>query len=512
MRPRASARVVSPRMHGRPEGVVVDAVLGLSVTPSAVGLVLVEGPDIDGTTVDREAFEITPGRHANPQQVCEQAAAAVLQTEEAAVARGQRLHSIGVTWSDDADGVGALLIRSLTECGFDSVMPIRLSEATEALAWGVAEVIGYDITAVCVLEPEAVMALVVHTRQGAVQTAVNHTIDTEQALIRWLSAVFTRADWRPEALVLVGSGADLDALMPRLEDALSVPVFAPAESEVALARGAALASAHRHGELTVNAEVGHPGHQRRPMSATGPLAMLAAGAVTFVVSVSIALGLELNPARDEPADPSPAAKSSPEAAAAGNPRPAVAPAPVAKTPRVAPPPAPPVEVAPPPPDRLRAEPPADVAQAPQAPPEGPPEAPVVPIEAGPPAASPPPQNPPSGSAAFDALPPESRAPGLVPVEPTPVPEERPGILRRIKDRLSRIGQDDDVPDAVQPPAVAAVPGPPEAPMPPPEAAAPPPEVPPPPPEPPPPPPPEAPPPPPPEAPPPPPEPPLPPPA
>ena len=93
------------------------------------------------------------------------------------------------------------------------------------------------------IEPETVIMLIVHTGEGAVQTAVNPAIDSEEALLRWLSAVFTRADWRPEALVVVGSGGD-HAVMPRLEDVLSVPVFAPAESELALARGAALASAH----------------------------------------------------------------------------------------------------------------------------------------------------------------------------------------------------------------------------------------------------------------------------
>src|SRR4051812_39751102 len=59
----------------------VDTVLGLSVTPSAVGLVLVEGQDAEGSTVDREAFEIVSGRHATPRQASEQAAAAVLRTE-----------------------------------------------------------------------------------------------------------------------------------------------------------------------------------------------------------------------------------------------------------------------------------------------------------------------------------------------------------------------------------------------------------------------------------------------
>ena len=104
------------------------------------------------------------------------------------------------------------------------------------------------------LEPETVIALIVHLRDGAVQTSVNRRIVTEEDLIRWLSTVFTRADWQPEALVMVGSGGD-DELMPILEDALSVPVFAPAEAQLALARGAALASAQN-----VEGRV----HRRRP--------------------------------------------------------------------------------------------------------------------------------------------------------------------------------------------------------------------------------------------------------
>src|SRR3979411_426141 len=219
----------------------VDAVLGLSVTPSAVGLVLVEGHDADGATMDRDAFRVRSGAQSSALQTSEQAAAAVLPTEASAATRGHRLHSIGVTWSDDADTEASLLLKSLSDSGFDNVVPVRLPDATEALARGVAEGIGYAQTAVCALERDTVIALIVHLRNGAVQTSVNHRILTEEDLIRWLSTVFTRADWQPEALVVVGSGGD-DALMPILAEALWVPVFAPAEAGLALARGAALAS------------------------------------------------------------------------------------------------------------------------------------------------------------------------------------------------------------------------------------------------------------------------------
>ena len=440
----------------------MDTVLGLSVTPSAVGLVLVEGQDADGTTVDREAFEIVSGRHSTPLEASEQAAAAVLRTEAIAASRGQRLHSIGVTWSDGADAEATLLLKSLNESGFDNVVPVRLPEATEALAWGIAEVIGYDVTAVCVIEPDTVIMLIVHDGIGAVQTAINHAIETEEALLQWLSTVFTGADWRPEALVVVGSGSDLHSVIPRLEDILSVPVFVPAESELALARGAALASAHNTEFIqigpTAERTPRQPRTPRRPLAQTGPLAMLVAGAVAFVVSVSVAVSMEMTPNRPTAdSEPQPAAKASPDiagirAVVPDAPSPAVLPAPAEELP------SPPAEA-----------PVADVTAPPEAVVDAPEAAPVdgVPVVApsdAAPADAPvlPAPGVPAGALPPGAIPP---APGLVPGQPNPVPQERPGLLTRIRDRLSNIGRNDNEPTA-QP---AVVPG---APLPPPVAPAP----------------------------------------
>lgn len=414
----------------------MDAVLGLSVTPSAVGLVLVEGQDADGPTMDRDAFEVRSRRQqSSAQHTCEQAAAAVLRTEAIAAARGHRLHSIGVTWSDDADTEASLLLRSLSDSGFDNVVPVRLPEATEALAWGIAEVIGYETTAVCVIEPETVIALIVHSGEGAVQTAINHTIDSEEHLIRWLSAVFTRADWQPQALVVVGSGGDLEALMPRLEDVLSVPVFAPAEAELALARGAALASAHNTEPAFADDPQAAGQHRRedgrRPLGQKGPLVLLVAGVLTFVVSVSAAISLQLAP-KKEPRQPEarPAANTSAQTPAAYThapafPPPVAIPAPLVQEPVAPPPEAPPVEVAPPPVE---------------APIEPLPEAPVV-LSDAPPADLPAPVE---GA----PLPPMPEQVAPPPVAPEP---ERPGILQRIRDRL---GRDDDTipPGETLPPA------------------------------------------------------------
>ena len=178
----------------------MDAVLGLSMTPTTVGLVLVEGQEADGATMDKDEFAVHDRGLVSAVNTSEKAAAAVLRTEAIAAARGHRLHSIGVTWSEDADTEASLLLESLSESGFDNVVAVRLPEATEALARGIASVIGDEITAVCVIEPDAVVVLVVDTSDGAVQTAVSHAVTTDEDLARWLSAIFAQADWRPEAL------------------------------------------------------------------------------------------------------------------------------------------------------------------------------------------------------------------------------------------------------------------------------------------------------------------------
>jgi hypothetical protein len=417
----------------------VDAVLGLSVTPSAVGLVLVEGQDADGVTMDRDAFEVRCRGRATALQTSEQAAAAVLRSEAIAATHGHRLHSIGVTWSDDANAEASLLLKSLSDSGFDNVVPVRLPDATDALARGIAEVIGYRTTAVCVLEPDTVIALIVHLRNGAVQTSVNHRILTEEDLIRWLSTVFTRADWQPEALVVVGSGGD-DELMPILEDALSVPVFAPAEAGLALARGAALASTQNVDfAFTDNAQVFNeprePGRRRRQLGQAGPLALLVAGVLTFTVSASVAVSMQLAPKKDAAtSEPRPAAKTSPETPAAATyvaPPVAIPSTPIVEVRPAPPPEAPPVEVAPPP---VYTETPVGIPEAPEATTDAPPVD-GVPPEA--PAAPPPLEASP--------LPPEQLAP---PAAPAPV--ERPGIVSRIRDRLHGVGSNDEVQPAPEP--------------------------------------------------------------
>ena len=443
----------------------MDAVLGLSMTPTTVGLVLVEGHEADGATMDKDEFAVHDRGLASAVNTSEKAAAAVMRTEAIAAARGHRLHSIGVTWSEDADTEASMLLESLSESGFENVVAVRMPEATEALARGIASVIGYEVTAVCVIEPDSVIVLVVDTTDNAVQTAVNHAVTTDEDLARWLSSIFAQADWRPGALVLVGSGSDLEAITPHLEDVLEVPVFVPAEAQLALARGAAIASTFGS-DVVFEEESGDSGRVATTsgrsslfprVGAAG--AMLGVGVLTFVVSGSLAIGLQLtsNESANSAETPPPASDSAqPAAAKVAQP---AAPAPTIEAALPAAPP-PPAELPPPPVYDMEPVPIAD----PMAP-EGPPPDPLAPADGSAPQGPPAPNGVPLPPGVTDP------APGLVPAEVTPVPERSGGFLGRIRDRLSDIGKPDEpaqAPVDVAPPQdPLLVPPPADAPPPPP---------------------------------------------
>ncbi len=155
-----------------------------------------------------------------------------------------RLAAIGVTWSSGRRPRAAVLRKKLADAGFTGVIPVRLPQATDALARRVAGIVGFDTTGVCVLEPDVVQAMTV-SGNDPVQTTVSRGIETVAGLTTWLSDIFDAAAARPDALVVVGSAVDLDSVLPKLEQALAVPVFTPAEPGLPLARGAALASVRR---------------------------------------------------------------------------------------------------------------------------------------------------------------------------------------------------------------------------------------------------------------------------
>ncbi|OMB99427.1 hypothetical protein A5733_06035 [Mycobacterium sp. NS-7484] len=271
----------------------MDAVvLGVSMTPSTVGLVLVEGCEADGATVDHDAFDIRGYSSSATAEICDRVVVAARRAERAAAERGQRLAAVGVTWSTGAGAEAAVLLTKLAEAEIAEVVPVRLPQATDALARRVAGIVGFGTTGVCVLEPDVVQAMTV-TGDDQVQTTVSRGIETVAGLTDWLSVMFDEAEHRPDALVVVGSAVDLDSVLPKVERALAVPVFTPAEPGLPLARGAALASAQRRAVFGDDGVIGIG--RRWAATHLTPLAILVGGVVAFAVSLSVAIGQQLVP-------------------------------------------------------------------------------------------------------------------------------------------------------------------------------------------------------------------------
>lgn len=294
---------------GRPGPIGVrnlDTVLGLSVTPTTAGWVLAEGHGADGTILDHQELALRAGRGVRAASTAEQVADEVLRVEAVAASSEHRLRVIGVTWCDEAAAQAALLLEALTDAGFDNVVPVRLLDAVETLARALAPVVGYEQTAVCMLEHDWSTVVMVDTHDGETQTATKHVRGGFDGLTRWLAGMFERNGWRPGAVVVVADD-DINGFSWQLEKALPVPVFAQTMAQVTIARGAALAAA-RSTEFTdeqlvesTSQPVAAPARPRRRTYA-GAVTALAAGAVTFVSSLSLALGIHLAP-DSEPAGP-----------------------------------------------------------------------------------------------------------------------------------------------------------------------------------------------------------------
>lgn len=314
---------------------ILDTVLGLSVTPAAVGWVLAEGHGADGTILDHQEVGLRAGRGVRAVGTAEQVVNQVLQVDATAAANERRMRVIGVTWSDDAAAPAALVLEALTDAGFDNVVPVRLQESIETLARAIAPVIGYEQTAVCIVEHDVTTVVMVDTHEGQTQTATKQVRGGFDGLSRWLTGMFDRDGWRPGGVVVVGPHTDVDGFSWHLEKTLPVPVFVQTMAQVTIARGAALCAA-RSTEFTdqelvavAPAPAAETARTRR-LPYAGAMTALAAGAVTFVSSLSLAVGIQLAPASSVAAPRHASHPSTPEIAEAATP--AVVAPPVATAP------------------------------------------------------------------------------------------------------------------------------------------------------------------------------------
>ena len=69
----------------------MDIVLGVSLTPKTVRMVLVEGEKGDGAIVDHDTFDVSPSDGSATSSAADQVVAAVLGTQESATEGGHDL-------------------------------------------------------------------------------------------------------------------------------------------------------------------------------------------------------------------------------------------------------------------------------------------------------------------------------------------------------------------------------------------------------------------------------------
>ena len=225
-------------------GGVVDTVLGVSMAPTAVRMVLVEGENADGVTVDEEGFAVNTA-DAPTVSAADQVVSAILGTQEGAAESGYQLRSTGVTWTDPIEA--AALRDALAARKVENVMLVSSFLAAAALAQVVGNSVGYAQTGLLFVEPDTATLAVVNTADGSITDVHRQPLAPGSDPIAELSAMASGAEaleTRPDGLFVVGSGVDIAPIKAQLEAATSLTVSAPEEPETALARGAALASAN----------------------------------------------------------------------------------------------------------------------------------------------------------------------------------------------------------------------------------------------------------------------------
>ncbi len=230
-------------------GGVLDTVLGVSVAPTAVRMVLVEGENGDGATVDEDNFALN-AEAAEPDAVtanaAEQVISAILGTREGAAEGGYQLASTGVTWTDPIQA--AALRDALVNRKIENVMLVSAFLAAAALAQAVGNATNYAHTALLFIEPDTATLAVVDSADGSIADIHRQPLpDDDDVAVAQLTDIVSgveELETHPDAVFLVGSDVDIPLIKPTLEAATSLPVTAPEEPETALARGAALASAN----------------------------------------------------------------------------------------------------------------------------------------------------------------------------------------------------------------------------------------------------------------------------
>lgn len=208
-------------------------VLGLSVTSAGARAVLVEGAAGDGATIDQFTSATAEGL-----------VGALLEDPTFGAALADTVSAIGVTCSHEAGAAAGVVVDELWAGGYPNVVAVPELDAAEALSIGLADLAGHTDVAVCLVEPDDALMVVVGADGAALDGMAPAA--AEEVAAR-LIATLDPAAPAPEAIFVLGSAADVDDVVAVLEGAIDVPVISAQDGHLALARGAALVAARaRH--------------------------------------------------------------------------------------------------------------------------------------------------------------------------------------------------------------------------------------------------------------------------
>lgn len=257
----------------------VGAVLGISLSATRAGVVVLEGVGADARTVIRDAVAVSAGG-------LDVVVAAVAQAVRTAASRGYAVQAAGLTSTTDAEQYALDLAGLLADSDIAEIVMFEPADAVAALAEVVASSRRSQRATVSLIAQDQTIAVLADDRDGVHHTAVSEHHDDEAALVSLDQLV---ADWVPGAVfVMVPHGLVAEGFPERLERALAPRMISLIDAELGLARGAALAAGNAAlgGEIVVD-ELTVPMRQR--LHRADALLVAAVAVTLLLAAMTIAL-------------------------------------------------------------------------------------------------------------------------------------------------------------------------------------------------------------------------------
>ncbi|MEB3032542.1 hypothetical protein [[Mycobacterium] nativiensis] len=257
----------------------MGAVLGVSLSATRAGVVVLEGVGADARTVIRDAVAVSAAG-------LDVVVAAVEQAARTAASRGYSVQAVGLTSTADAEQYALDLASLLADSDIAGTEMVEPTDAAAALAEVIASSRRSQRATVSLITEEQTIAVLADDRDGVQHSAVSLHHDDDAALVSLDKLV---ADWQPGAVfVMVANDLVVDGFAERLERAIAPRVVALIDAELGLARGAALAAGNA--ALGDDIVVDVPSVPVRQRLHRADALLMAAVAVTLLVAaITIAL-------------------------------------------------------------------------------------------------------------------------------------------------------------------------------------------------------------------------------